>query len=107
MYLVLKTTTDKIVQMGSIFEAIRGHWVLDPEHAEQCSHVIAVVDKQVREVFTLDKIYKSTLCGGRYVFAGETDTDLTNKLRGREINSELCIKGAENPVRYVKESELL
>ena len=67
MYLVLKTTNDKIVQMGSVFEAVRGHWVLDPEHAQQCSHVIAVVDKQVKE---------------------------------------LCIKGAENPVRYVEEDEL-
>lgn len=106
MYLVLKTTNDKIVQMGSVFEAVRGHWVLDPEHAQQCSHVVAVVDKQVKEVFALDKIYKSTLCGGRYVFAGETDIDLTNKLRGKEISSELCIKGAENPVRYVEEDEL-
>lgn len=106
MYLVLKTTTDKIVQMGSVFEAVRGHWVLDPEHAEQCSHVIAVVDKTVKEVFTLDKIYKSTLCGGRYVFAGKTDTDLTSKMSGKEINPNLCLKGAENPVRYVDEKEL-
>lgn len=107
MYLVLKTSMDKIIQMGSVFEAVRGHWLLDPEHAEQCSHVIAVVDKTVKEVFTLDKIYKSTLWGGRYVFAGETDTDLANKLRGREISSELCLKWAENPVRYVKDEKEL
>lgn len=106
MYLVLKTSMDKIIQMGSVFEAVRGHWVLDPEHAKQCTHVIAVTDKQVKGVFTLDKIYKSTLCGGRYVFSGETDVNLNNKLRGKEINSILCLKGAENPVRYVDEKEL-
>lgn len=106
MYLVLKTTTDKIVQMGSVFEAVRGHWVLDPQHAQDAIHVIAVVDKTVKEVFTLDKIYKSTLCAGRYVFAGETDIDLTSKMKGKEINPNLCLKGAENPVRYVDEKEL-
>lgn len=107
MYLLLKTTRDKIVQMGSIYEAVRGHWVLDPEHAQQCTHVVAVVNKIIREVFTLDKIYKSTLSGARYVFSGETDIALTSKLRGKEINPDLYLKGAENSVRYVEESELL
>lgn len=107
MYIVLKVTQEQIVAMGSVFEAARGHWVLDPDRASQCSAVVVVTNKQVQEVFKADAWYPSTLCEGRFVFAGWRNLGLTHKLQGCNINPALCLKGAENPVRYVEESELL
>ena len=105
-YLVLKTTEDQIQKAGSVFEAIRGHWSLNPEHARQCDRVIAVCNKVIKEVFFLDGIYESTILDNKYVFSGVRDYALTDKYEGLEINPNLCLKGAENPVRYTNDKNL-
>lgn len=107
MYLILKVTEEQILNCGSIFEAARGHWVLDPNNARKCENVVVVTNKKIKEVFNVDEWYPSTLCEDRYVFAGVPNRDLTKRLIGKEINPDLCLKGAENPVRYVDENELL
>lgn len=109
MYLLVKTTTDRIKQTGSLFEAVRGHWKLDPNHASQCSHVIVTMDgtKNIHGAFSVDKWYPSTVLDDRFVFSGEPDEQLTNKLLGKQLNSKLCLKGSQNPVQYVDEKDLL
>lgn len=109
MYLVIKTSQEEIDRQGSLFEAARGHWRLDPNHASQCSHaVIALLgNKDIKAVYNIDKIYPSTLIDGRYVFSGDTDKALESKLVGKTLNSRLTAKGLENPILYVEEKELL
>ena len=109
MYLLVKTTANRVKQTGSLFEAVRGHWKLDPNHASQCSHVIVTMDgtKNIHGAFSVDKWYPSTVLDDRFVFSGEQDEQLTNKLLGKQLNSKLCIKGSQNPVQYVDEKDLL
>ncbi len=109
MYLLIKTSEESIKREGSLFEAARGHWRLDPNHASQCSHVVVTLlgTKDVKAVYTIDKWYLSTIFGDRYVFSGETDKQLENKLVGKTLNPRLTAKGLENPILYVNEDELL
>lgn len=109
MYIVIKTTDDKITQTGSLFEAARGHWRLDPQHASQCSHaIISIVgNKNIQDVIKIDKWYESTLVDNKYVFSGQRDKQLFNQLVGKQLNSNLCIAGAQNPIQYVEEQNLL
>lgn len=108
MYLVLKTTNERIEETGSVYEAVRGHWIFDPNKVKcECTHVIAVVDKVIQEVFTVDHVYKSTLDPNKFTFVGVPDYVMTTRYKGLTINPDLCIKGAKNPVRYVNEEELL
>ena len=109
MYLLVKTSENKVKEEGSLFEAARGHWKLDPDHAKQCSHVVVGMlgHKDIKAVYTIDGIYPSTLVDGRYVFSGDTDKQLESQLVGKQFNKRLTAKGSENPIMYVKENELL
>lgn len=109
MYLIIKTSQEEIDRQGSLFEAARGHWRLNPEHAKQCSHaVIAMIGhKDIKAVYNIDGIYPSTLLDGRYVFAGNNNPALESKLVGKTLNSKWRAKGLENPILYSEENELL
>lgn len=109
MYLIIKTSEERIISQGSLFEAVRGHWRLDPAHASECTHAIAVVigTKKVADVYSIDMLYPSTVCEGRYVFSGSRDDSLCEKLVGKTINPKLTARGLENPILYVNEDELL
>ena len=109
MYLVLKSSQDRIDQTGSLFEAVRGHWKLDPTHASQCSHVIATIrgSEKVEGVFSIDNWYPSTVLDDRFVFSGQQDPVLESKLLGKKLNPTLQKQGQQNPVLYVEEQDLL
>ena len=110
MYLIIKTSQKEIDRKGSLFEAARGHWRLDPERASNCSHaVIALLgQKDIKAVYKIDKWYPSTLLDDRYVFSGEQDPVEEKKLVGKTLNSKWRAKGLENPILYPKdEKELL
>ena len=109
MYLVIKTSQERIDATGSLFEAARGHWRLDPDHASECSHAIIGLlgSKDIKAVYSIDKWYPSTVLDDRYVFSGETDEELESQLIGKTLNSRLTARGLENPILYVKENELL
>ena len=109
MYLLIKTTNETVEHCGSLFEAVRGHWKLNPDHASQCSHVIATIigSRQVDGVYNIDKWYPSTLVDNKYVFSGDVDEQLEGQLIGKELNSKLFTKGLKNPIIYVEENELL
>ena len=105
-YLVLKTSEERVATSGSLYEAIRGHWVLDPEHAKECDYVVAAINKKIQAIYKPDKWYKSTVLDDRYTFAGIEDKELTNIYIGKELPASLCLKAAENPVRYCEELEV-
>ena len=109
MYLVLKTSKEEVEKKGSLFEAIRGHWRLDPSNAKKCEGVVVSLlgKKEIEEVYKVDEWYASTLAEGRYVFAGSVDENLSKALVGKKLNKRLTAKGLENPVLYVEEKELL
>ena len=109
MYLVIKTSQERIDATGSLFEAARGHWRLDPEHASECTHAVVTLlgSKDVKAVYNIDKWYPSTVLDDRYVFSGDIDDKLASQLVGRTLNSRLTARGLENPVLYVEEDELL
>jgi hypothetical protein len=109
MYLIIKTSQEEIDRQGSLFEAARGHWRIDPDRASTCSHaVIALIgQKDIKAVYKMDKWYPSTLIKDRHVFAGEQDPVEEKKLVGKTLNSKWRAKGLENPILYSEETELL
>ena len=109
MYLVIKTSQEEVDRKGSLFEAARGHWKLNPGHASQCSHAIIALrgDKDIKAVYNIDGWYPSTIVDDKYVFAGDVNSELENKLVGKTLNPKLTAQGRENPILYVQESELL
>ena len=53
MYLLIKTSQEKVNEQGSLFEAARGHWYVNPKRASQCSHAIVTLrgHKDVKAVY--------------------------------------------------------
>lgn len=109
MYIVIKTSQKEIDKTGSLFEAARGHWSLNPNRASQCSHAVITLTghPDIKAVYKMDKWYPSTLINNRFVFAGEEDPVEERKLVGKILNKKLRVKGLENPILYVEEKELL
>ena len=109
MFVVLKTSEQKLNEYETLFEAARGHWRVDILRASKCSHAIVTMKgcKDIKAVYKIDKWYKSTRVKGRSVFAGETDKQLENILVGKKLNKNLIARSAQYPVRYVSENELL
>ena len=109
MYVIIKTSQDEVDRQGSLFEACRGHWRIDPERASKCSHAVVTLlgQKDVKAVYKMDKWYPSTKVKGRHVFAGEADLAEEQKLVGKILNSKWRAKGLENPILYSEEQDLL
>ena len=107
MYLLIKTSQEKVNEQGSLFEAARGHWYVNPKRASQCSHAIVTLrgHKDVKAVYKIDNWEHSFY--RRHHFNGSTDNTLENKLVGKELNNNLFTKGRKNPISYVQEKELL
>lgn len=109
MYVVIKTSQERIEECGSLFEAARGHWRVDTRNASKCTHAVVTLRgcKDIKAVYTIDKWYPSTLLEGRHVFAGASDEQLERMLVGKTLNKKLTVQGQNYPILYVKESELL
>lgn len=109
MYLLIKTSENKVEEEGSLFEAARGHWRMNPERVSRCSRAIVTLkgNKDIKAVYTLDKVYPSTVVEGRHVFSGNRDEELESKLVGKTLNPKLTSRSAQYPILYVQEDELL
>ena len=107
MYLVVKTSLEEVEKQGSLYEAGRGHWYINPFKAERCSHAIITLrgSRKVKAVYKIND-WKKTL-PHRYQFNGAPDTSLNNALVGKTLNSKLFKKGQRNPISYVEENSLL
>lgn len=105
--LVIKVKEASIKKLGSIFNAVRGHWYVNLDRVSTYTHVIVCIigTKTVSAVFKADKWNHSFY--SRYHFEGTQDKALENKLLGKELNHELFKKGRRNPVNYMTEQNLL
>ena len=107
MYLLIKTSPEKVQEEGSLFDAAKGHWYVNPDRASKCSHAVITLrgNRDVKAVYKINEwkhsFYK------RYNFEGIIDNALENKLVGKIINSKFFKKGRKNPIAYVKSNELL
>ena len=108
-YLVIKTSKSKISECGSLFEAARGHWKLNKDRASKCTHAIIALtgNKDIKDVYKIDKWYPSTLREDSLVFAGSPDEALRNKLVGKKLNKKLTRQGEGRPTLYTNKDELL
>lgn len=55
---------------GSLYEAARKYWVLDPKRAEQADYVLAVINGICEGVFKAEKWEKCENFEGRWQFEG-------------------------------------
>lgn len=97
---------DKIVcvKVGKIkrenfYEMTRKYWKVDINRARQASHVLAIVDGIVKEVY-IPTSWKLTECPehlGRYEFEGVEDED--SSYIGKSVRS--FYGRSQNPVKYI------
>ena len=96
---------------GSVYEAVRSAWRLAPARAEQADCVLAVINGEVRGVFTAERWYRSTeenvaKYGGtvnpdRYSFTGaEAPAALRDRYSNTLIPEQYRRPSAANPVQY-------
>jgi len=97
---------DKIVcvKVGKIkrenfYEMARKYWKVDIKRARQASHVLAIVDGIVKEVY-IPSSWNLTECPehlGRYEFEGVEDDD--SSYIGKSVKS--FYGRSQNPVKYI------
>lgn len=111
-YVVIKTSYERIDECGgSIFEAARGPWRIGRRRYPTISsytHAVILLrgDKDIKAIFKIDKWYPAGLDANghdRYVFAGEVDKKLSEKLVGRIANRDLFKKGRQFPLIYLED----
>ena len=107
MYLVVKTSLEEVEKKGSLYEAGRGHWYINPFKAEKCSHAIITLrgSRKIKAVYKISD-WKKTF-SHRYQFEGVADIPLSRALVGKFLNSNLFKRGQRNPVSYIEENNLL
>ena len=87
----------------SLYDTVRGYWVLSPCHAQKCSYVLAEYDGYVVGVFEVT--------GGWHV--APNTSPVRYFFEGREIHAEEAARflwhrlpvrprGGQNPIRYLK-----
>ena len=102
--LLIKITDESIEIGGSIYEAVRKAWVLDPNRANRAKYILAVKYGIVVGVYTLNGNgwQPDENSSNRYYFEGaEACEKAKNRFLNFRIPKEFCKKGAANPIRYV------
>lgn len=98
LYVTTKETT--LGERGSLYEAARKYWSLNPERAREADYVIAVIGNVCRGVFRPEKW---TPCvgewEGRWQFEGhEVSGEVGKRYVGKLVPEDK--RGGQNPVRY-------
>ena len=104
--IVIKTSNEKINEVGTLVDAANGPWYISPNRAKNYTHLIVTLrgEKDVKAVYKIDKIEHA--CYSRYYLKCSEDS-IQNNLIGKELNHELFKKGRQNPVAYMTEQSLL
>lgn len=98
--LIIKIRPSFVVERGSVYEAVRAAWHIDPEHAKGLP-VVASVDGIIKGVFTGVQWRRSKKYPGRYGFmAQESRKEEHRALVGCRLPAKYCKKGQANPIRY-------
>jgi len=107
--ILIKTSYEEIKRVGSLYEAIRGHWYLRLVRAKNYTHVIAAIkgEKDIKAVYKVLKWEESDTCGNRIMFEGVPDTNLEKLFVGKELNPNFFTQGRRNPCSYIEENTSL
>lgn len=98
--LIIKLRPSFVDARGSVYEAARSAWRIDPEHAKGLP-VVASVDGVIKGVFTGVKWRKSKKCRGRYEFTAKKSRKEEHKaLLNRRLPARFCRRGMAAPVLY-------
>jgi hypothetical protein len=99
--LYIKIRPQTIEERGSLYEAVRWHWVVDPDHAAEAHWVVAVVDGVAEGVFQVHGWQRSATKPERFEFRGEElDNEVARRYVGKLIPEQFRRRGAANPIRY-------
>ncbi len=98
--LYIKINEGTLHRRGSLYEAVRGNWVVDIKKAERADYVLAVINKIVRGVFTVCKWVPSSE-PRRFKFTGcEVKGSVADAYVGKLIPTEFSKQGRANPIAY-------
>lgn len=97
---LLYVKTKKLKERGSLYEAARKCWRLNPDKAKKAEYVIAVIDDVCRGVFKPEKWERCVLDGKvRWQFEGhDVSGEAGKRYVGRLIPEDK--RGGRYPVRY-------
>lgn len=112
--LVAIWVNETVAERG-IYDAVRFCWFLDPRRATRCEYVVAIVRGVVRGVYVAERWLPATRenfpefaqdVPGRYGFVGSAaPKDVEALYLGKRLPASLRLKGAANPIRYLRASE--
>ena len=99
--LYIKVRPETIAERGSLYEAVRWAWRVNPARAAEADWVVAVVGGVARGVFEVHGWQRSSANPGRYEFRGaEVDNDIARRYVGKLIPEEFRRRGMASPVLY-------
>lgn len=98
--LYVKTKEGTLRERGSLYEAARKYWRLDPDRAQEADYVIAVINNVCRGVFRPEKWEPCVgKWEGRWQFEGhEVSGDVEKRYVGKLVPDDK--RRFQNPVRY-------
>ncbi len=100
-YMIIKTSWDRVnICAGSIYEATRYSWVVNPKRVNKIPYVLGVISGVVRGVYEVDH-WELSDNGIRYEFHGkDAPNDIKNYFINKRIPPCYTKKGRSNPVCY-------
>ncbi len=99
--LYIKVRRETVEDRGSLYEAVRRAWRVNPVRAAEADWVVAVVGGIARGVFEVHGWECSRANPGRYEFRGaEVDNDVARRYVGKLIPEEFRRRGMASPVLY-------
>lgn len=97
---IIKIRPAFIDERGSVYEAVRAAWRIDPAHAAGLP-VVASVEGVIKGIFTDVKWRKSTKYRGRFEFiAKESQKEEHRALIDCQLPPKYCKPGQANPILY-------
>jgi hypothetical protein len=101
-YIIVKTSQWRIDDcQGSVYQATKGNWKINPEEANKRLYVLGVVDGVVKGVFKITSGWKRCNDSKRCFFDGEEAEDAVKKIfLNHKIPSKYIKKGSSNPILY-------
>ena len=103
-YIIIKTSNNAVqIAQGSLYDATRRAWRANLERASKVKIVLSVIGGIVRQVYEVDKWYRSSESENRIEFTGAIANDeIANLFRGKQIPEYYRKQGMSSPFLYKK-----
>ncbi len=106
-YIIIKTSEEIVESNGSLYEATRRAWHAKLEKAQKYKFVLSVVKGVVKEVYEVEKWFKSPDKPPRIEFKGTpTKNAEMQKLKDKCLPEKYMRRGAANPFMYKRVTAL-